>query len=142
MNDPASLPLSPRLEAAVVEFLLSVERGESPDRAALLDRYSDVAGELSEFFADHDRMDGLARPKKTTDRRLEQPAVDEPGAPGSSDVTWRPIAGDDAADSFRIGHYEIVDEIGRAAWASSIARGIGALVARLHSRRSSADDWP
>src|SRR6185436_216516 len=113
MNDPASLPLSPRLEAAVVEFLESTERGQLPDRAALLDRYADVAGELAEFFADHDRMDGLARPRKTTDMRLEQTAAHEPGAPGSSDVTWRPEAGDEAPGILRIGQYEIVEEIGR-----------------------------
>src|SRR5436190_874806 len=109
MSEPASLPLSVRLESAVVEFLESVERGEQPDRAALLNRYADVASELAEFFADHDRMDGLARPQRTADMRLEQTVAHEPGAPGSSDATWRSAVRVDGETIWRIGQYEIVE---------------------------------
>ena len=69
MENPAAAPTespsddsSPRLQAAVAEYFERLERGENPERAAMLDRYADVAGDLAEFFADHDRLSSLAAP--------------------------------------------------------------------------------
>lgn len=112
MNEPASLPSSPRLEAAVVEFHEQLERGQTPDRAMLLQQYSDVAAELAEFFADHDRLNNLARPAPPTNL-VEQTAILEPGTPRSSDATWRSRPVVDTPTSYRIGEYEIEKEIGR-----------------------------
>src|SRR5262249_8742866 len=84
MNEPASLPSSPRLESAIVEFHQQLERGQTPDRAALLQQYSDVADALAEFFADHDRLSNLARPSPPANV-VEQTAIHEPGLPRSSD---------------------------------------------------------
>jgi serine/threonine-protein kinase len=112
MNEPASLPSSPRLEAAVVEFHQQLERGENPDRAALLQQYSDVAAELEEFFADLDRLHHLARPTPPA-RLVEQTALYDPAAPRSDDATWRSQPHLEAPNSYRIGEYEIEEEIGR-----------------------------
>ena len=113
MNEPASSTSSDRLEAAVAEFLEGLDRGENPNRAALLGSYADVAAELAEFFADHDRMGGLVRPNATTDMRLQQTEVLTPGMPRSSDVTWRSTSAADALLLGQIGQYQIVEEIGR-----------------------------
>src|SRR5882724_5281103 len=113
MNEPASFALPARLEIAVAEFFQAVERGQQPDRAALLTRFADVAPELAEFFADYDRMDGLARPQRTADMRLEQTVLLQPGAPGSSDATWRVGGRVIAPVAWQIGPYEILEEIGR-----------------------------
>jgi serine/threonine-protein kinase len=101
------------LEEAVVEFVEGLERGEKPDRAALLARYADVAAELAEFFADHDRMNDLAKPPGSTDMRLEQTQSLHSGAPGSSDATWQSVVRFSAPSQLQIGQYEILEEIGR-----------------------------
>src|SRR5207253_1141097 len=79
---------------------------------ALLQQYSDVAAELVEFFSDHDRMNGLTCPKPQ-EKLADQTAIHEPGTPRSSDATWRSTPVFDAATSYRIGQYEILEEIGR-----------------------------
>jgi serine/threonine-protein kinase len=145
MNEPASLPSSPRLEAAIVEFHQQLERGQPPDRAGLLHRYSDVAAELSEFFADHDRLNNLARPTPAA-KLVEETAIHEPGAPGSSDATWRSKPIFDTPNSFRIGEYEIEKEIGRGGMGVVYkARHIGldrdvALKTVLSGRFASSED--
>src|SRR6186997_1333678 len=53
-----------RLDAAVAAYLEAVERGERPSREELLRSFGDIAGELTQFFADHDRMTRLAAPIK------------------------------------------------------------------------------
>ena len=112
MNEPAAF-VSPRLEAAVAEFFIAMERGQSPDRASLLARYADVSAELAEFFADHDRMNDLAKPAGSTDMRLEQTQSLHSGAPGSSDATRQSVARFAAPSQLQIGQYEILEEIGR-----------------------------
>ncbi len=51
-----------RLDEIVAGYLRAVERGETPSREELLARYPELADELREFFADHDRMAHLAQP--------------------------------------------------------------------------------
>src|SRR5262245_36126709 len=113
MNQPDSSTSSARLEAAVAEYLESLERGENPNRAALLERFADVATDLADFFADHDRMAGLARPNRTADAPLETTALLNPGVPASSDVTWRSAPSTQCAPLGQIGQYQLLEEIGR-----------------------------
>jgi eukaryotic-like serine/threonine-protein kinase len=118
MSEAPSSASSARLEAAVAEFLEALERGQPPDRTALLASYADVAGELAEFLADHDRMNAWAAP-------LVQPPKEATPTPrGSTELTIsadgtlqdsRPGAVPTAtvAAPWRIGPYEILHELGR-----------------------------
>ena len=45
-----------RLQELVAAYLAAVERGESPDRAALVTNHPELAGELRAFFADHETL--------------------------------------------------------------------------------------
>ncbi len=116
MPDPAAID---RLDQAVAEYLAAVESGITPDRADLLDRYRDVADELKQFFADHDRLSGLAQPI----RALVVQAGDTPRKATGSDVTTTFDAAADAdreqgdfvasVAGQRIGDYEVIRELGR-----------------------------
>src|SRR5262245_25805756 len=106
MNQPDSSTSSARLEAAVAEYLESLERGENPNRAAMLERFADVATDLAEFFVEHDRVDGLAKPNRTTDLPLETTELLNPGVPASSDVSWRSAPSTQPAPLGQIGQYQ------------------------------------
>src|SRR5262245_24644017 len=97
-----------RLEAAIVIFVQSLERGENPDRASLLSNYADVATELAEFFADHDRLNGLAGHSPGANAGSLATEMLTPGRPGSTDVTWRPLPSADVPSLGHIGHYQIL----------------------------------
>jgi WD40 repeat protein len=56
MSDTASPNPSNALADILADFLLALERGETPDRAALLAQHPDWAQGLRDFFADHDRL--------------------------------------------------------------------------------------
>jgi tRNA A-37 threonylcarbamoyl transferase component Bud32 len=61
-------PSSPsKLGEVLAEYLQAMERGEAPDRKALLAKHSELAAELSAYFIDLDRMDRLAGPLKLSD---------------------------------------------------------------------------
>ncbi len=51
-----------RLDEAVAEYLLEAEAGRSLDRGRFLARYPDLAGELSKFLDDRDRIRRLVGP--------------------------------------------------------------------------------
>jgi len=108
-----------RLDQAVAEYLTAVESGVVPDRAELLGRFGDISDELTRFFADHDRLTGLAEPI----RALIANADETPRQTGGSDATISfdptaprldssPEAGATAAGQ-RIGDYEVIRELGR-----------------------------
>lgn len=119
MSEAPSSASSARLEAAIAEFLEALERGLAPDRTALLARYADVAGELAEFLADHDRMNAWAAPL------VQPPMAAAPTPRGNldltiaADVTFNPAPppatnrSQPAAGTWRIGPYEILHELGR-----------------------------
>jgi WD40 repeat protein/tRNA A-37 threonylcarbamoyl transferase component Bud32 len=46
----------------IAAYLRSVESGQPPSREALIEQHPELAEELSEFFANHDRLEQLAQP--------------------------------------------------------------------------------
>jgi eukaryotic-like serine/threonine-protein kinase len=57
-----SVSQSDILDEVLAEYLRAIESGGNPSRDDLLARYPELASELREFFANHDRMGRLARP--------------------------------------------------------------------------------
>src|SRR5262245_18488252 len=87
------------LGAVLAEYLQAVERGERPDRSALLAAHPDLAAELRAYFADHDRLNRLAAPLHLSDPEA---------------VTVGPTAGTASAPVVRyFGDYELTEEIAR-----------------------------
>ena len=81
------------LDEVLAEYLRAIESGGNPSRDDLLARYPQLASELREFFANHDRMGHLARPLR------------EPTAAARSSVPGERI--------HYFGDYEVLEEIGR-----------------------------
>src|SRR5262245_48672311 len=87
---PSELASEDHLNEILLGYVEAVERGESPDRAALLAAHPEFAAELAEFFAGQDRLAAVG-----------SPALTDP-----ADTT-----ADTPARSF--GDYELIEEIGR-----------------------------
>jgi WD40 repeat protein/tRNA A-37 threonylcarbamoyl transferase component Bud32 len=79
-------------DEVLAEYLRAIESGGNPSRDDLLARYPELASELREFFANHDRMGRLARPLR------------EPTAVARSRVPGEKIR--------YFGDYEVLEEIG------------------------------
>jgi serine/threonine-protein kinase len=117
MSDP-NPPPSELLDAAVAEFFGAVERGQPPDREEILRRFGDISDELTQFFADHDRMTRLAMPVRAAlndSSRARAIAADETLA-AMSPTDLPAVASAESSRSvvgFRLGEYEILSELGR-----------------------------
>ena len=86
------------LSDLIAGYLQAVERGESPDREALLAAHPDLAGELAAYFADYDKMNQLAAPLRLAD----------------PDATVPPDEATASLPKVRyIGDYELLGEIAR-----------------------------
>ena len=57
---PAVSEHEQRLDDAIAHYLEAVHAGQTPDRVDLLARHPDLADDLRSFFADEDRLKGLA----------------------------------------------------------------------------------
>jgi WD40 repeat protein/predicted Ser/Thr protein kinase len=86
-----------RVNEIVADYLRSIERGELPDRAALLAGHVDLANELTAFFADHDRFRRAAAPLADA---LTLPPCESP-EPGTRQTVRY------------FGDYELLEEIAR-----------------------------
>jgi serine/threonine-protein kinase len=86
-----------RVGAIIAAYLEALDRGESPDRDALLRQHPAQAGELASFFADQDRIRGLAGADRLTATAPPADAV-----PTAALAVGR-----------RLGDYELLEEIGR-----------------------------
>jgi WD40 repeat protein/tRNA A-37 threonylcarbamoyl transferase component Bud32 len=67
---------APDSEAAlgdvIAAYLRSVEVGQPPNREALIEQHPELAAELSEFFANHDRLEQLAQALRAAAPAAEQ----------------------------------------------------------------------
>jgi tetratricopeptide (TPR) repeat protein len=57
------------LSLVLADYLAAIDRGEKPDREALLARHAQLAEPLRAFFAEQDRLDRLAERLRFTDSR-------------------------------------------------------------------------
>ncbi|WP_165228642.1 protein kinase domain-containing protein [Aquisphaera insulae] len=110
---PASLPgdeidRERRLNEAIAAYLEALERGEEPDRAAIMGREPELAAELASFFANLDHLDRHAPDV------LPFPASTRHLTPGSPDTRRHPPIDEPrpAPGTIRyFGDYELIDVI-------------------------------
>jgi hypothetical protein len=109
MNSPSpdNTERSARLDELIAAYLEAVEIGRSPDRDAWLAEHPDLADDLRQFFANHDRMAQVGAPLR---------AVAPVAAPPSEAATLAPTAPptDPLLGKVRyFGDYELLEEIAR-----------------------------
>jgi WD40 repeat protein len=100
-----------RLQEALASYLQAREAGHHPDRQEWLAHYPDLAGELADFFANHDQFARLAHPVAPAaprrPARAGTPATTPAGAAAG-------LGGDAKPDAVRyFGDYEVLGEIAR-----------------------------
>src|SRR5260221_6317310 len=91
---------SDRLDEILAQYFRAAESGESPSREAWLAAHPDLAPDLREFFADHDRIDRLAQPLWDS-AHVQRAMIDMP-----VDVAV------EAAPGTVIGPYKLLQQIG------------------------------
>jgi WD40 repeat protein len=104
MSSDANSCRQQRLQEALASYLQAREAGNNPDRQEWLARYPDLAGELADFFANHDQFARLAQPVAPPAlRRLPPttPARDDKAMDTTPDV------------GHYFGDYEVLGEIAR-----------------------------
>jgi eukaryotic-like serine/threonine-protein kinase len=98
-----------RLNEVLAAYLEAVESGKQPDPQEWLARYPDLASELTEFFANQERMANLAAPLKAA-------APEIPLTRGDPTLPLEASAPDGVAPGTKVryfGDYELLEEIAR-----------------------------
>src|SRR5688572_27811322 len=85
-----------RLQAVLHAYLLALDRGERPDRQALLGAHPDLRDELVEYFADASKLEAAARSLK----KMSFGGGSGAAAPSLGKVRY-------------VGDYELLEEIAR-----------------------------
>jgi serine/threonine-protein kinase len=98
----------PEWDEVLVACLEAVENGDRMDRQEWLARYPVFAGQLEEFFADHECLDQLAAPLRPVAQRsrLADAATETPEA-SAGDAAGTGTTGGSMGD------YDLLEEIGR-----------------------------
>jgi serine/threonine-protein kinase len=98
-----------RLAVVLADYLAAADGGDPPDRRAWIDRYPELAAELTDFFAAHDEVDRVAAPLREALSTTLFAADGSASTLGFAPATG--AAGRAPARSF--GDYEILEEIAR-----------------------------
>jgi eukaryotic-like serine/threonine-protein kinase len=109
-NDPnASTEREQRLHEVLAAYLEAVEAGQQPKQEEWLARYPELAAELTEFFANQQRLANLAAPLRAAAPVEEPPDPEAPTlAPGGT------ANGSAVGTKVRyFGDYELLEEIAR-----------------------------
>ena len=133
-----------RLREAIGQFFAAEERGEEPNRQEFLDRHSDLADGLHEFFAEQDRFHDATRPiGDAADPHSSLPppdtallwlddarAVDDSPSSGTTSLPRGSTTSPPAGTKVRsFGDYELIEELGRGGMGVVLQRDNGALIA-------------
>jgi hypothetical protein len=117
-----------RVNQVIAAYLQAVESGDRPDQQEWLARHPDLADELASFFANQDQFDRLVAPL----RAVLPPPCPAAATPASADTVT--IASPLREEIRRFGDYELLEEIGAAAWVWCIERGTSNSTAPWRSR--------
>ena len=115
MSDPqiGKTPHEERLCQLIAEYLEAEHSGRPQDRETLLAQHPDLAEELRNFLADHDRLNSLAQPLRSQVLNDDGTDTDErktaDSSKGGSATATRPPT----ADIHCFGDFELQEEIDR-----------------------------
>ncbi len=109
--DPAQAPEREQLlDEVLTAYLQAIDAGQSPDRQEWLTRHPHLAAELTEFFANQDKINRWTEPIRAA---ADAPSTELPAASASSDtpVPARQESPEPRLGSF--GDYELLEVIAR-----------------------------
>ena len=108
-----------RVDEVIAGYLEALDTGQAPDRLELLACHPDLAADLEEFFADHDRAAVMAGPLRAgSERAAAGTAVPPRQATGAAPADLPTLAPGEPAPGSGItiryfGDYELLEELGR-----------------------------
>ena len=105
-----------QLDDLIADFLSALERGEQPDRQAILSAHPELESELEEFFANHDEIFGSVNEPQSSaepDKRDIGEDATTVGPANSKDPTTTGEKNLDGSNPKLIGNYLILEEIDR-----------------------------
>jgi WD40 repeat protein len=100
-----------RLSEILLDYMEATERGELPDRDALLAAHPDVASELAEFFANQDQVEEITATLRSLSGAIPLDVTDRPAPPIHERTSAADVA--PAERSGHFGDYELLEEVAR-----------------------------